>query len=352
MSQLTAEDVPVTIVTHSGGFHADDVLGVAIISELHDRAKVHRTRDESFLTTITGRLWPGLVYFVDVGGKSDGMYHFDHHQHAHPSDAGVRHRANGRKGSPYASAGLVWTALGPRVIAKTLSVPVDHEFVLKVAEDIDRRLIEAIDAHDVGQLYLKGCLQSDTTYMTTVHVTGFSQVIGLLNPTNLDLSMPSEFDYMLAFEHAVTFARRLLRSTILRTWQEYQSDIELDQIYKPETTPEILVLPRYMKWNRFVGTHPQIKFIVYPSKDGFQVSVADGGTSANGRQLRAQFPREWAGKRGAELEAISGVEGAAFCHNGRHLVGTKDGQSAMALIYATLYPKRSIEAPVDSSEPA
>ena len=76
---------------HSGIFHQNDVVAVALISILHGRnVKVIRTHDPLLLATCD--------YVVDVGGGE-----FDHDM---PGGNGVREGAI--PSSHYASAGLVW----------------------------------------------------------------------------------------------------------------------------------------------------------------------------------------------------------------------------------------------------
>ena len=46
---------------------------------------------------------------------------------------------------------------------------------------------------------------------------------------------------------------------------------------------------------------------------------------------RKPLPGEWAGKRGAELAEITGVEDAIFCHIGVWICGAVSEEGALAL---------------------
>lgn len=54
-------------------------------------------------------------------------------------------------------------------------------------------------------------------------------------------------------------------------------------------------------------------------------------TDPKSYQARIDFPKSWAGKSGEELEKVTGVPGAIFCHNGRFLVVAQTKEGAIKL---------------------
>ena len=85
---------PEFLVTHSGGFHADELLSSVILTRLFPDARLVRSRAPEWITPGGDR----IIY--DVGGAYDpaaGI--FDHHQRGAP----LRD-----DGQPYSSFGLVW----------------------------------------------------------------------------------------------------------------------------------------------------------------------------------------------------------------------------------------------------
>jgi len=60
------------IATHDGIFHADDVFSVAILKTIFPESVIVRTRNLEILARCN--------YRVDVGGKYDSKFDFDHHQ--------------------------------------------------------------------------------------------------------------------------------------------------------------------------------------------------------------------------------------------------------------------------------
>ena len=67
------------LITHSGGFHADELLSSVILSRLFPQAELSRTRDPQWLLPSAEK----IIY--DVGGKynADAQV-FGHHQQPSP----------------------------------------------------------------------------------------------------------------------------------------------------------------------------------------------------------------------------------------------------------------------------
>lgn len=63
----------ISIITHNGKFHTDDVFACAILKYIFDDINIIRTRDESIINDSDS-------YIIDVGGEYDGVKKFDHHQ--------------------------------------------------------------------------------------------------------------------------------------------------------------------------------------------------------------------------------------------------------------------------------
>ena len=110
------------IATHNGKFHADDVFGVALLTQLFPDAQVVRSRDKEVLD--------GADIVLDVGGTYDAAARrFDHHQ----LTSGAR-----PSGILYSAFGLLWQHYG-------LEFCGGDE---RVWGKIDRRLVTAIPDAD------------------------------------------------------------------------------------------------------------------------------------------------------------------------------------------------------------
>ena len=67
------------LITHSGGFHADELLSSVVLKFLFSDAEIIRTREKQMITPSKNK----IIY--DVGGKYDPKFQiFDHHQRPNP----------------------------------------------------------------------------------------------------------------------------------------------------------------------------------------------------------------------------------------------------------------------------
>lgn len=119
---------PVTLTTHNGGFHADDVFACATLELILEKEgrpfAVSRSRDPELMAQ------SDIVF--DVGGVYDPAHErFDHHQEG---GAGKR-----EDGIPYAAFGLVWKKYGEQLCGSEA-----------VARRIEKHIVEPIDAFDNG----------------------------------------------------------------------------------------------------------------------------------------------------------------------------------------------------------
>ena len=128
------------LVTHSGYPHADDMFAYAVLRLIFPYAALIRTRVEN-------QIEKGDIIF-DVGGKFDGIRHFDHHQ----LDAELR-----EDGTKYSAFGLIWKFYGKEFIRIILEEEVKYfdevipEGAVKyIWELLDQSIVLEIDKHDNG----------------------------------------------------------------------------------------------------------------------------------------------------------------------------------------------------------
>ena len=115
-------------ITHSGKFHADEVMATVILEKI---MHVNLLRVSEVPKTIHSD-----VIVFDIGGGK-----FDHHQ---KNKNGYR-----KNGLPYASAGLIWKEFGISIIKKMS--PNDQKLNYQaIFQNIDQKLIQGIDAIDNG----------------------------------------------------------------------------------------------------------------------------------------------------------------------------------------------------------
>ena len=282
-------------VTHDGIFHADDVFAAVVVRRMFPRVRIIRTRHPDHLAAADLRF--------DVGGKSDGATDFDHHQ---PGGAGVR-----PNGVPYAAAGLVWHAFGERIAGSAA-----------VASEVDRGMIQSIDAHDNGYAL--------TTPFANGVVMTVSHAISSLNP-----AWHERPGFDAHFAMALDMATILLDRAIVRAVGIVQAEREVMVAIQNADDPRILVLDRFLPWQETVCTlAPTALFVVFPSAGTWRVQGVPQQIGMPGN--RRSLPAAWAGLEGSALQAITGVSEATFAHRGLFIAGAASKAGAYALAQKAL----------------
>ncbi len=285
--------------THSGSFHADEVLAAATLRLVNPALDIRRTRDQAQLDAAD--------ILFDVGRCFDpATCRFDHHQ--------PEYREARDKGIPYSSFGLVWRELGAALSGSAAA-----------AARIDRMLVEGVDAMDCGVTVNKE--------PPLVAVMSISSVIGGFNPGWRDDTSASARDA--AFERAVTVAGSVLQNLIREASGAEQARAAVAQGELREEG-RLLVLEQDVPWKESVVTLPeyqQVLFVVSPDAPAkWQVNTVPDylGSYDN----RKSLPAAWAGLDGAALDAVTGIAGGVFCHRGRFVAGhaNRAGALEMALL--------------------
>lgn len=293
------------VVTHDGIFHADDVFAAATLLIAHaGNVRIHRTRDPR-------RLAAADLAF-DVGGGA-----YDHHQ---PGGNGQR-----PNGIPYASFGLVWRDYGTRAVRQALPSghALDDDQAAEVAAEVDRLLVQPVDAADNGV-----ALHTGEPAFDGVRGVSVSTVISWMNPGDdaHGLGVLVEND---AWWSAVGVARTILDRAIAVAAATVGGRRVLRDAIAAAAGGPVVVLPRYVPDWQAALCATDAQYVVYPSAGTWRVQ---GVPAAYGRpEVRRPLPAAWAGLDGAELAALTGVADATFAHRGRFIAGAQSQAGAEAL---------------------
>ncbi|MFT6533970.1 MAG: uncharacterized UPF0160 family protein [Limimaricola cinnabarinus] len=293
------------LVTHSGGFHADELLSSVILTRLFADAELVRSRDKAWITPGEGR----IIY--DVGGQYDAEARiFDHHQKPNP----LR-----EDGQPYSSFGLIWAQYG-RDFLRALDVP--EQDVEKIHASFDRGFVLPVDLLDNGAV--------DASSAGPL----FS---GLTLPALLESLKPAFDDREegaddRAFAAAVPVARAFVEARIRRSAAKYRAEAMVLAAIEAAGEGRILELPMGMPFRAGVEAAgaDHLLFVVHPRGSDWALTTIRTGDDTFA--TRADLPAAWAGLTDEALEAASGVPGAKFCHNGRFIAvaSSRDAIVAMA----------------------
>lgn len=279
-------------ITHSGTFHADEVMASVILLNKFGSMKLYRCNMPTN--------FDALVY--DVGFKE-----FDHH--AIDFD---KTRPNGIK---YASCGLVWEKFGKDILKKLRVDSVDSFF-----EGIDKNLIMDIDRDDNGQ---------SLDVELPIKIQSIPNLIANFNPTWDDLSSETT-----NFLRAVLFANEIFNNLIKNMISKEKARKMVEEKIN-ESKDGILILDKYMPWKDIVlsSSNPKASEIIYaifPSKRGGYNVVATPIASGS-FDVKRPFPKQWAGKEGKELQDISGISTITFCHKNLFICACKKFDDAIKI---------------------
>ena len=262
-------------ITHSGTFHADEVMASVILLNKFGSMKIYRTN----------KVTKEDAFIYDVG-----FGEFDHH--------GIDFNETRDNGIKYASCGLVWRRFENDIVNK-LNVEDKEAFV----QTIDKNLIMDIDRDDNGQ-----SLKNEPEVKSQT----IPSLIASFNPAWNDLTSENE-----SFLKAVDFANTIFNNMIEKMVAKEKARKIVEEKIE-ESNDGILILDCYMPWKDIVlsSQNPKAKDILYavfPSKRGGYNVVATPVLPGS-FDVKKPFPSSWAGKENNELQTISGVKTITFCH--------------------------------------
>lgn len=285
------------LITHNGSFHADDVFACAtlclVLEKKGENFEIIRTRDEEIIKNGD--------YVFDVGGFYDeNLNRFDHHQ-----KGGAGKRENGIE---YSSFGLVWKKFGNKIC--------NGEEVVKI---IDDRLVAPIDAFDNGFDLVENKYQI-SPYFIQHFLLAMRPTLREENLTNDDMFLKS-----------VLFAKQVILREVVHVEDAIFSFQKVVSVYKKTKDKRILVLDENFQNEESLTTLKEPLYIIYPRKDDGLWGVRAVRENPRTFNNRKDFPVKWAGLRNEELQKITGVEDAVFCHKGLFLAVAKSKEGAMKL---------------------
>ncbi|WP_372761807.1 MYG1 family protein [Pseudoalteromonas sp.] len=278
-----------TIATHNGNFHADDVFSVAALKCIFPNVKLIRTRDMALISKAD--------IVIDVGGEHNPETNrFDHHQRG---GAGAR-----ENGIPYSSFGLIWQKYGVQICQGNQ----------ETANALDAGLVSTIDAVDCG--HVEGVAQG----------ISLSQTISMFNPT-----WQEESNFDACFDEAVEFASRLLTRFIAAANGGISAKAIVAKAIEDAADPRLIVLEKYTPWKKTVhALSEQALYMVYPSHSG-QWIIQTVPVEPGSFEDRKSLPTAWAGLSDEAFQQAIGIDDAVFCHNGLFIAGAKSFDSIMKM---------------------
>ena len=291
------------LVTHSGGFHADELLSSVVLTRLFPDADLVRTRDKQMIAPGSDK----IIY--DVGGAYDAEAQiFDHHQRPGPLRSDDQ---------PFSSFGLIWAHYG-RDYLKLMGVPIDD--VEAIHRKFDTKFVLPIDLLDNGAM--------EPSVAGPLSVLTLPSLLGSLKPVFDDASPTADDD---AFMSALPIARSFAEAQIRNLAAKFRARQLVDTAIADAGTSPILELPMGMPFRSALDDAgaDHILFVVTPRGEDWTL----GGIKLSGDtfEQRADLPVTWAGLTDDALEDASGVKGAKFCHNARFIAVANSRDAIMEM---------------------
>ncbi len=291
------------LVTHSGGFHADELMSSVILTAIFPNAEILRTRAPEWTTPGPDR----LIY--DVGGAFDAAAGiFDHHQRGAPMRD---------DGQPYSSFGLIWRHFGKTYLALSGIPDAESDAVHKA---FDTAFVLPVDLIDNG----------------AISPSSAGPLAALTLPALLETLKPA-FDEAdpeaetRGFFIALHIARAFITAAIAGHGAKIRADSVVRQAILRAGADRILELPSGMPFRKAIekAGADHLLFVVHPRKSDWCVTGVrqkDGDFA-----LRADLPAAWAGLTDSALAEVTGVDGAIFCHSARFIAAAKTREAALQL---------------------
>lgn len=365
----TCQAMTKTIGTHSGTFHCDEALGVALLrtTRLFANASVTRARDEATLSA--------LDCVIDVGGEYDhDRLRYDHHQRGFTEVFGV----GGFNTVKLSSAGLVYRHYGREVISSETGLAIDDPSTETLYLEMYKHFIEGVDAIDNGVEQFRpvkrrrhkrkmddegaeildvllGEEEEEDVALEKVYLeeTGLASRVGALNPAWNEETSDAILDAKFEVASEMAGKEFLAKLTYLhKSWLPARDIVKqaMAQRFEVDKSGRILVLSRYCPWKDHLfdlegeeaeankggnpptdpappaapggeaqpaehGNYNRALYCLYEderSKKWRIQSVPEAGVGAFSQ--RKPLPANWRGMRGVGLDAVTGVPGGTFVH--------------------------------------
>ncbi len=288
------------LVTHNGSFHTDDIFAAATLSLYLEKSgeefEITRTRDEELIKSAD--------YVFDVGGVYDTEKNrFDHHQ---KGGAGKN-----THGVDYSSFGLVWKKFGVELCG--------NEEASKI---IEKKLVAPLDAHDTGvDLVTALPSNNDKVYPYLIQNIVFSMF-----PT-----WKEDLDKDKLFMDAVKLFKQILSREIIQAQDAVLARELVINIYNNTQDKRIIILDNNYPYADTLQAFPEPMFVIYPRTTDNSWGVKAVGEDLKSFKNRKDLPSSWGGLRDEDLQKITGVDDALFCHRSLHLVAAKSKEGAIKL---------------------
>ena len=285
------------LVTHDGSFHADDIFACATLCLVLEKEgvkfEITRARNEEIIKNGD--------YFFDVGGVYDAETNrFDHHQ-----KGGAGKRENSIE---YSSFGLVWKKFGLKLTGSE-----------EITELIDEHLVAPVDAFDNGFDLVENKYDISPYFIQHFFIS--------MRPTWAEKDISNDKMFL----KSVEIAKEILSREIMQAKDTFLAKERIISIYQNATEKRIIILDESYPYENILNNFSEPLFVVYPKTNDNLWGVKVIKENPKTFKSRKDFPSLWGGLQNEELQKISGVQDAVFCHKGLFMAVAKSKEGAIKL---------------------
>lgn len=287
----------VKLVTHNGSFHADDVFAAATLSLLLEKKgknfEIIRTRDPKIIEKGD--------YVFDVGGVYDkDLNRFDHHQ--------LSFKEIRKDNILYSSFGLVWGKFGLELTQSQ-----------KAKDFIDQKLVAPIDASDNGFDLVENKYDVSPYFMQYFFFA--------MNPTWNENNLTNDEMFL----KSVEIAKVILKREIIQAKDFILAEDRIKEDYEKAEDKRIVILDKDYSYENVLNKYPEPLFVIYPRTDKISWGIRAIREDPKSFKNKKDFPKNWGGLREEDLQKVTGIEDAIFCHRALFLAVAKTKEGAIKL---------------------
>jgi uncharacterized UPF0160 family protein len=318
------ENVKCKIIgTHSGKFHCDEALAIAMLS------KTKEFGDAIVVRSRNPEIHKKCDILVDVGGEYDPSRHrYDHHQRTFTttlSELGFKTKLS--------SAGLIYKHFGRDLIRDRVK---DEKLIEPIYTRVYKYFVEHIDAIDNGVNISDGEIKYKI-------IMDLSSRVGRLNPewnaTYTDAEVNAQFEKAQVLTGTEFFDAI---DSYVKYWIPARAIVEeaIKQRSSVDAIGEIVLLKQSCPWKEHLmeieselGIEGKIKYVLFQSNDDGKINwrIQCVPISESSFTNRLSLPKEWQGLRDEELSKVSGIDGCIFVHATGFIGGNRTLEGALQM---------------------
>jgi uncharacterized UPF0160 family protein len=127
----------------------------------------------------------------------------------------------------------------------------------------------------------------------------------------------------------------LVKSFILRKIKVEEDKLEalkkVEEAYNRSEDKRVVLMDKPYPGDDFLMSKPEVLYKISPNSNGTAWGVKTIKKSDESYENRKDLPKEWAGLRDEEIQRVTGVKDAIFCHNALFLATATSKEGALEL---------------------